>query len=104
MYSEDVQSKYNGQKMKEVVGRTSDVVALSNGHKLTTSGFNSLFRTFNVDAFRIKKVGDFNIIFSNSDIIIKGEEDLKKLSSYIMSPYNLCCTHTFILSPALKYY
>lgn len=31
----------------------------------------------------IKKVGDCNIIFSNSDIIIKGEEDLKKLSSDI---------------------
>jgi GT2 family glycosyltransferase len=29
----------------------------------------------------IKKVGECNIIFSNSDIIIKGEEDLKKLSS-----------------------
>ncbi len=31
----------------------------------------------------IKKVGECNIIFSNSDIIIKGEEDLKKLSSDI---------------------
>ena len=31
----------------------------------------------------IKKVGECNIIFSNSDIIIKGEEDLNKLSSYI---------------------
>ena len=29
----------------------------------------------------IKKVGECNIIFSNSDIIIKGEEDLKRLSS-----------------------
>lgn len=33
----------------------------------------------------IKKVGDCNIIFSNSDVIIKGEEDLKKLSSNINS-------------------
>ena len=33
--------------------------------------------------YLIKKVGDCNIIFSNSDIIIKGEEDLKKLSSNI---------------------
>lgn len=31
----------------------------------------------------IKKVGKCNIIFSNSDIIIKGEEDLKLLSSNI---------------------
>lgn len=29
----------------------------------------------------IKKVGDCNIIFSNSDVIIKGEEDLEQLSS-----------------------
>ena len=33
--------------------------------------------------YLIKKVGECNIIFSNSDIIIKGEEDLKKLSSNI---------------------
>lgn len=31
----------------------------------------------------IKKVGDCNIIFSNSDVIIKGEEDLERLSSDI---------------------
>lgn len=47
---------YNGQLMKEVVGRTSDVVELANGNRLTTSGFNSMFRGFNIEAFRIRKV------------------------------------------------
>ena len=49
-------------KMKEIVGRTSDVVEFSNGHRLTTSGFNSLFRGFNVDAFRIRKNGDMSVV------------------------------------------
>ena len=55
--NDSVDSQYNGQLLKEVVGRTSDVVAFDNGHKLTTSGFNSLFRGFNVEAFRICKNG-----------------------------------------------
>lgn len=57
-----LESEYNGQLMKEVVGRTSDVVELANGNRLTTSGFNSLFRTFNVEAFRIKKVADNKVL------------------------------------------
>ena len=55
-------STYNGQLIKEVVGRTSDIVAFNNGHKLTTSGFNSLFRGFNVEAFRIKKTGPMSVL------------------------------------------
>ena len=62
MWNDSVDSKYNGQLLREVVGRTSDVLSFENGHKLTTSGFNSLFRGFNVEAFRIRKSGDLTVL------------------------------------------
>lgn len=62
MWDSSVDSKYNGQLLREVIGRTSDVVAFENGHRLTTSGFNSLFRGFNVEAFRIKKTGAMSVL------------------------------------------
>lgn len=48
-------SSYNGQIFTEIIGRTSDVIEFENGHRLTTSGFNSMFRDFNIKAFRILK-------------------------------------------------
>ena len=62
MWDDSVDSKYNGQLLREVIGRTSDVVCFKNGHKLTTSGFTILFRDFNVDAYRIQKSGDFSVL------------------------------------------
>lgn len=62
MWDSTVYSIYNGQILKRVIGRTSDVVAFNNGHRLTTSGFNSLFRGFNIEAFRIKKTGDMSVL------------------------------------------
>ena len=55
-------SGYNGQLLKEVIGRTSDVVSFKNGHKLTTTGFSILFRNFNVEAFRMVKKSDSTIL------------------------------------------
>lgn len=62
MWDSSAKSRYNGQIMKQVIGRTSDVVSFDNGHRLTTSGFNSLFRSFNVEAFRITKNGNLSIL------------------------------------------
>lgn len=62
MWGNSVDSNYNGQLLKTIIGRTSDVVEFKNGHKLTTSGFNSLFRGFNVEAFRIIKNGDLSVL------------------------------------------
>jgi len=61
MNDSDVDSGYNGQMMKTIVGRTSEVVRLANGHRLTTSGFNTMFRGFNVEAFRIRKTGEMEV-------------------------------------------
>jgi GT2 family glycosyltransferase len=53
------------------------ITIIKNSSRHFSSGLNAGAK------YLIKKVGDCNIIFSNSDIIIKGEEDLKKLSSNI---------------------
>ena len=62
MWDSSVVSDYNGQIIRDVIGRTSDVVAFDNGHRLTTSGFNSLFRGFNIEAFRIRKTGGRSVL------------------------------------------
>ena len=62
MWDDTVESRYNGQLIKEIIGRTSDVLTFDNGHRLTTSGFTILFRGFNVEAFRIKKTGSNSVL------------------------------------------
>ncbi len=53
---------YNGQVIKEVVGRTPDIMLFGNGHKLTFGGFNTLFRDFScIKAFRLIKNGDLGL-------------------------------------------
>ena len=78
LWNDSVDSQYNGQLLKEVVGRTSDVVAFDNGHKLTTSGFNSLFRGFNVEAFRICKNGGLSVLvqIQKRETYTQNEHDL----------------------------
>lgn len=62
MWDKSVESEYNGQLIKEIIGRTSDVLAFDNGHNLTTSGFTILFRAFHVEAYRIKKTGALSVL------------------------------------------
>lgn len=63
------------EKLKEFESNRITIIKNSSNHY--SSGLNIGAKCL------IKKVGKCNIIFSNSDIIIKVEEDLKKLSSYI---------------------
>ena len=63
------------QKLKEF--ESNRITIIKNSSRHFSSGLNAGAKCL------IKKVGDCNIIFSNSDIIIKGEEDLKQLSSDI---------------------
>lgn len=62
-------------KLKEF--ESNRITIIKNSSRHFSSGLNVGAKCL------IKKVGDCNIIFSNSDIIIKGEEDLNKLSSDI---------------------
>ena len=63
------------EKLKEF--ESNRITIIKNSSRHFSSGLNVGAKCL------IKKVGECNIIFSNSDIIIKGEEDLNKLSSYI---------------------
>ena len=63
------------EKLKEF--ESNRITIIKNSSRHFSSGLNAGAK------YLIKKVGECNIIFSNSDIIIKGEEDLKKLSSDI---------------------
>lgn len=64
-------------KLKEF--ESNRITIIKNSSRHFASGLNVGAK------YLIKKVGDCNIIFSNSDVIIKGEEDLKQLSSNINS-------------------
>ena len=70
-------SDHSFEKLKEF--ESNRITIIKNRSRQYSSGLNVGAK------YLIKKVGDCNIIFSNSDIIIKGEEDLKKLSSNINS-------------------
>ena len=63
------------EKLKEF--ESNRITIIKNSSRHFSSGLNVGAKCL------IKKVGECNIIFSNSDIIIKGEEDLKQLSSDI---------------------
>ena len=78
MWNHSVKSRYNGQLLKEVIGRTSDIISFENGHRLTTTGFGIMFRGFNVESFRIKKNGPMSILvqIKKKDTFSDEEHDL----------------------------
>lgn len=55
------ESEYNGQVIRRVLGRTSDVMRLSNGHHLTATGFSMIMKEFDVVAFDFRKKGDCDV-------------------------------------------
>ena len=48
---------YNGQVIKRVIGRTSDVMRLENGHNMTATGFSMIMKHYDVKAFSFNKTG-----------------------------------------------
>lgn len=51
-------SEYNGQMLTKILGRTHDVMRLSNGRNLTATGFSMIMKEFDVVAFDVNKVGE----------------------------------------------
>jgi phenylacetate-CoA ligase len=51
------ESLYNGQIIKCVLGRTSDVMRLENGHNMTATGFSMIMKEFDIVAFSFNKTG-----------------------------------------------
>lgn len=56
------ETKYNGQIIRRIIGRTSDVMRLGNGHHLTATGFSMIMKEFDIVAFDFKKVGDIELV------------------------------------------
>ena len=56
------QYNYNGQIINKILGRTSDIIILGNGHTLTGPGFTILFKDIPVDYYCIEKVDKNSII------------------------------------------
>lgn len=50
-------SEYNGQLIKRILGRTSDVMRLENGHNMTATGFSMIMKEFDIVAFSFNKTG-----------------------------------------------
>ena len=49
--------EYNGQVFRRILGRTSDVMRLENGHNMTATGFSMIMKEFDVVAFYFNKTG-----------------------------------------------
>jgi len=69
---------YNGQVITKVIGRTSDIIRLANGHVLTGVGFQVMFGRMNVSAYRIAKAGSLKLLveFQPNNKFTKEEEAL----------------------------
>ena len=54
---DDDNGGYNGQVLKRIIGRTSNVLRLENGHSLTATGLSMIMKRFDIVAFSFSKVG-----------------------------------------------
>jgi phenylacetate-CoA ligase len=54
-------SIYNGQLIKKVYGRTSDIIRLDNGNTLTGPGFTIFMRAFDIIAYEIKQLSGLEV-------------------------------------------
>ena len=50
-------NEYNGQVLRKILGRTSDVMRLENGHNMTATGFAMIMQEFDIVAFSFNKTG-----------------------------------------------
>lgn len=55
------ENEYNGQVIRRILGRTSDVMRLENGHNMTATGFSMIMKEFDVVAFYFNKTGENNV-------------------------------------------
>lgn len=56
-YEKNRNHQYNGQIINKVLGRTSDIIQLENGHTLTGPGFTILFKELPIEHYYIHKTG-----------------------------------------------
>ncbi len=76
---DDEISTYNGQLITYVLGRTSDVLYLDNGHVLTSPGFTILMNKFDVVAYDIQKISGTEVNMQVQPIESKWNNEQEKL-------------------------
>lgn len=80
---ENQQTQYNGQCIKEVIGRTSDIIRLPNGHILTGPGFTILFRKFHIAAYCISQPRENTVLVQMQKTVdFKAEENAEILAAF----------------------
>ena len=53
---------YNGQMLRRILGRSSHVLRLENGHHLTATGISMIMKEFDIEAFDIRKTGTNRVL------------------------------------------
>lgn len=67
---------YNGQTILRILGRTSDVMRLENGHNMTATGFAMIMQEFDIVAFSFNKTGVNEVTLTIQPV--KGKYDEKQ--------------------------
>lgn len=70
---------YNGQVLLDIIGRSSDVIILKNGNKITGPGFTILMKPFDIEAYQIRQISEREIELD----ILPGESFDKNQESII---------------------
>lgn len=80
-------NQYNGQIIRHIIGRTSDVIRLENGHSLSASGISVFMKEFDIVAFDFKKTAPLEVtlrIQSQTEFAPELEQSLRdSLAVYI---------------------
>ena len=87
-------NNYNGQTIKRILGRTSDVMRMENGHNMTATGFSMIMKDFDIKAFSFNKTGVNEISLTIQPIegkfTTKQEKEIRRvISLYIGSDATL---------------
>ena len=100
---------YNGQYFNKIFGRTSDIIELKNGRKLTGPGFTIIFKDLPVEKYSIQKDGLNSLIINvkktngykknHEDIILSSVKNMAGEDCNISINYN----NTFELSNSGKH-
>ena len=79
--------EYNGQIIRHIVGRTSNVIRLENGHSLSATGISMFMKGFDIVAFDFKKSAPLEVtlrIQPKTDFTQETEHTLREaLKQYI---------------------
>lgn len=77
---DESRNKYNGQVLKRILGRTSEIIELDNGAKITGPGFTILFSNVPVEYYCLEKRTGTSLVCH----IIKGKEFEQEHEEYIL--------------------